>query len=71
MDQLTTIDEAGRGEFLTIIDKLPLAYNDVTAIWRRGEEEPGNGGLFSIFVSDLCKGWANACRYAVIMTRCA
>ena len=57
VDQLTTIDEAGRSEFLTIIDKLPLAYNDVTAIWRSLEKKnPGNGGLFSIFVSDLCKG---------------
>ena len=57
VDQLTTIDEAGRSEFLTIIDKLPLAYNDVTAIWRSVEKKnPGNGGLFSIFVSDLCKG---------------
>ena len=57
MDQLTTIDEAGRSEFLTIIDKLPLAYNDVAAIWRSVEKKnPGNGGLFSIFVSDLCKG---------------
>ena len=39
------VDEAGRGEFLTIIDKLPLAYNDVTAIWRTVEKKnPGNGG---------------------------
>ncbi|MBL67270.1 MAG: oxidoreductase [Verrucomicrobiales bacterium] len=57
VDQLTAIDEAARGEFLNIIDKLPLAYNDVTAIWRSVEKKnPGNGGIFSIFVSDLCKG---------------
>ena len=57
VDQLTNIDEAARNEFTSIIDKQPLAYNDVTAIWRSIEKKnPGNGGLFSIFVSDLCKG---------------
>ena len=57
VDQLTTIAEVARAEFMTIIDKLPLAYNDVSAIYRSVEKKnPGNGGLFSIFVSDLCKG---------------
>ncbi len=55
--QLTEIDVEARDEFLQIIDKLPLAYNDVTAIYRSVEKkDPGNGGIFSIFVSDLCKG---------------
>ncbi|MBI97257.1 MAG: oxidoreductase, partial [Verrucomicrobiales bacterium] len=57
VDQLTSIDAGARDEFITIINKLPLAYNDVTAIYRSVEKKtPGNGGLFSIFVSDLCKG---------------
>ncbi len=44
-------------EFTGIIDKLPLAYSDVPAIFRTVEtKNPGSGGLFSIFVSDLCKG---------------
>ena len=44
-------------EFTGIIDKLPLAYNNVPAIFRSLEKKtPGSGGLFSIFVSDLCKG---------------
>ncbi|HJO08850.1 MAG TPA: thiamine pyrophosphate-dependent enzyme, partial [Verrucomicrobiota bacterium] len=57
VDQLSTLSEAARGEFTHIIDQLPLAYNDVTAIFRSAEKKnPGNGGIFSIFVSDLCKG---------------
>ncbi|MDP6381217.1 MAG: 2-oxoacid:acceptor oxidoreductase family protein, partial [Phycisphaerae bacterium] len=57
VDQLTDISETARSEFTHIIDKQPLAYNDVTAIFRSVEKKnPGSGGLFSIFVSDLCKG---------------
>ncbi len=54
---LTAISEKGRAEFLNIIGKLPLAYTAVPAIFRSLEAKtPGAGGLFSIFVSDLCKG---------------
>ena len=54
---LMTISEKGRAEFIGIIAKLPLAYNNVPAIFRSIEAKtPGAGGLFSIFVSDLCKG---------------
>jgi len=57
VNQLTSISEQARCEFTNIIDQLPLAYNDVTAIFRSVEKKkPGNGGIFSIFVSDLCKG---------------
>jgi pyruvate-ferredoxin/flavodoxin oxidoreductase len=57
INQLTGISVTARDEFTRIIDQLPLAYNDVTAIFRSVEKKnPGNGGLFSIFVSDLCKG---------------
>jgi pyruvate-ferredoxin/flavodoxin oxidoreductase len=51
------LSEQSRAEFTGIIDKLPLSYSNVPAIFRTVESKsPGNGGLFSIFVSDLCKG---------------
>ena len=54
---LTTVSEQARAEFVNIIDKLPLSYSNVPAIFRSLEaKSPGAGGLFSIFVSDLCKG---------------
>jgi pyruvate-ferredoxin/flavodoxin oxidoreductase len=54
---LTTISAKAKAEFNGIIAKLPLAYNNVPAIFRSLESKtPGAGGLFSIFVSDLCKG---------------
>ena len=54
---LASVSEKGRGELITIIGKLPLAYSNVPAIFRSIEAKtPGAGGLFSIFVSDLCKG---------------
>ncbi|MCF7674044.1 MAG: 2-oxoacid:acceptor oxidoreductase family protein [Akkermansiaceae bacterium] len=54
---LTTISDQTKSEFTAIIDKLPLAYGSVPAIFRSLEaKSPGAGGLFSIFVSDLCKG---------------
>jgi pyruvate-ferredoxin/flavodoxin oxidoreductase len=57
VNALTTVSEKGRAEFVNIIGKLPLAYSNVPAIFRSIEAKtPGGGGLFSIFVSDLCKG---------------
>jgi pyruvate-ferredoxin/flavodoxin oxidoreductase len=54
---LASVSEKGKTELNTIIEKLPLAYNNVPAIFRSLEAKtPGAGGLFSIFVSDLCKG---------------
>ena len=54
---LTSISAEARTQFTTIIDQLPLAYSNVPAIFRSLETKtPGAGGLFSIFVSDLCKG---------------
>lgn len=54
---LTTISEPAKAEFTGIIEKLPIAYGNVPAIFRSLEAKtPGAGGLFSIFVSDLCKG---------------
>jgi pyruvate-ferredoxin/flavodoxin oxidoreductase len=57
IEALTAIDENAKAQFIGIISKLPLAYNLVPAIFRSIEKKaPGQGGLFSIFVSDLCKG---------------
>src|SRR6266481_5942551 len=57
IEALTTINDSTRSQFSGIIEKLPLAYNLVPAIFRSIEKKTaGQGGLFSIFVSDLCKG---------------
>ncbi len=54
---LATVSERGRAELTGIIAKLPMAYSNAPAIFRSVEAKtPGGGGLFSIFVSDLCKG---------------
>src|SRR5262249_7183709 len=46
-------------EFFDIIDKVPMAYQKANAIFATPEKKsPGGGGVFSIFVSDLCKGCA-------------
>ena len=51
------LSEEAKAEFTGIIDKLPLAYSNVPAIFRSLEKKnPGEGGLFQIYVSDLCKG---------------
>jgi pyruvate-ferredoxin/flavodoxin oxidoreductase len=50
---------AAKAEFYNIIDKVPMAYQKVNAIFSSPERKaPGTGGIFSIFVSDLCKGCA-------------
>ena len=51
--------EEAKGQFFDIIDQAPLAYSKVNAIFNGPEKKnPGAGGVFSIFVSDLCKGCA-------------
>ncbi len=57
LEALPTVSARARAEFQAIIDVLPMAYCNVAAIFRSPEKKsPGQGGLFSIFVSDLCKG---------------
>jgi pyruvate-ferredoxin/flavodoxin oxidoreductase len=57
LETLTHLLPATRAEFRSIIEQLPVAYGNVPAIFRNLEKKsPGTGGLFSIFVSDLCKG---------------
>ena len=51
-------DEAKR-QLFAIIDKVPMAFQKANAIFSTPERRsPGGGGIFSIFVSDLCKGCA-------------
>jgi pyruvate-ferredoxin/flavodoxin oxidoreductase len=51
--------EEAKRQFFAIIDKVPMAYQKVNAIFSTPERrKPGAGGIFSIFVSDLCKGCA-------------
>ncbi|MEE8384984.1 MAG: 2-oxoacid:acceptor oxidoreductase family protein, partial [Dehalococcoidia bacterium] len=50
---------AAKEELFTILDQVPVAYSKVKAIFAGPEKKnSGNGGVFSIFVSDLCKGCA-------------
>jgi pyruvate-ferredoxin/flavodoxin oxidoreductase len=44
-------------EIGVILEKLPIAFQNTKAIFSGKEnKEPGAGGIFSIFVNDLCKG---------------
>jgi pyruvate-ferredoxin/flavodoxin oxidoreductase len=48
-----------KAQFFSIVDQVPMAYQKVNAIFSSPERKtPGSGGIFSIFVSDLCKGCA-------------
>ncbi len=57
--QVEGLSAAAREQFLGILAKVPMAYQKVNAIFSSPERKsPGSGGIFSIFVSDLCKGCA-------------
>ena len=58
-NNLNGFSESAKNEFFHVIDKQPLAYSMTNAIFKSAERKnPGSGGIFSIFVSDLCKGCA-------------
>ncbi len=51
------ISEEAKSQFTAILDLVPVAYTKVPAVFKSIEKKnPGQGGVFSIFVSDLCKG---------------
>ncbi len=51
--------ETAKRDLFAIVDKIPMAYQKANAIFATPERKaPGSGGIFSIFVSDLCKGCA-------------
>ena len=59
MDSLEGLSKESKYGVLAILDKVPMAYQKVNAIFSSPERKsPGSGGIFSIFVSDLCKGCA-------------
>lgn len=54
-----TITKESIAEIDSILDTLPIAYKASKQIFlNREKKEAGSGGLFSIFVNDLCKGCA-------------
>ena len=58
-DGIEGFSAQSRQQFFDIVAKVPMAYQKVTAIFSSPERKsPGSGGIFSIFVSDLCKGCA-------------
>ncbi|MCB0494771.1 MAG: 2-oxoacid:acceptor oxidoreductase family protein [Cyclobacteriaceae bacterium] len=62
MDRLENLglvkkDSPAYSEMQEILTRLPIAFHNVKGIFSGKEKkEPGEGGIFSIFVSDLCKG---------------
>jgi pyruvate-ferredoxin/flavodoxin oxidoreductase len=58
-DTMDGFSAASKQQFFAILEKVPMAYQKVNAIFSSPERKaPGTGGIFSIFVSDLCKGCA-------------
>jgi len=58
-DSVDGFSAASKQQFFSILDKVPMAYQKVNAIFSSPERKAaGSGGIFSIFVSDLCKGCA-------------
>jgi pyruvate-ferredoxin/flavodoxin oxidoreductase len=59
VDTVDGFSAQSKQQFFDIIAKVPMAYQKVNAIFSSPERKsPGSGGVFSIFVSDLCKGCA-------------
>jgi len=57
--EVNGFSDQAKGELFAILDKVPMAYEKSKAIFGSLEKKsPGSGGIFSIFVSDLCKGCA-------------
>ncbi|MBK8597245.1 MAG: 2-oxoacid:acceptor oxidoreductase family protein [Holophagales bacterium] len=57
VDPIGVVSDESKAQLYAIVDTLPLAYSKVNAIFANPEKKtPGGGGIFSIFVSDLCKG---------------
>jgi pyruvate-ferredoxin/flavodoxin oxidoreductase len=58
-NEVNGFSAAAKQEFFAVLDKIPMAYQKANAIFSTPEKKtPGGGGIFSIFVSDLCKGCA-------------
>ncbi|HEX8712676.1 MAG TPA: 2-oxoacid:acceptor oxidoreductase family protein, partial [Terracidiphilus sp.] len=58
-DSVNGFSAQSKKQFFDIMEKVPMAYQKVNAIFSSPERKSaGSGGVFSIFVSDLCKGCA-------------
>ena len=56
-DAMGDFSTQSKKQFFAILEKVPMAYQKVNAIFSSPErKQVGSGGVFSIFVSDLCKG---------------
>jgi pyruvate-ferredoxin/flavodoxin oxidoreductase len=59
VESVNGFSSESKAQFFSIMEKVPMAYQKVNAIFSSPERKtPGAGGIFSIFVSDLCKGCA-------------
>ncbi len=57
IDLQGVVSGESREELSTVLNRVPVAYTKTNAIFAsREKKEAGSGGMFSIFVSDLCKG---------------
>src|SRR6516164_5836814 len=58
-DEFGGLAQEAKQQFFAILDKVPMAFQKTHAIFSTPERKhAGDGGIFSIFVSDLCKGCA-------------
>jgi pyruvate-ferredoxin/flavodoxin oxidoreductase len=57
IDGMESVTDRARADVYGIIDILPAAYTKANAVFATKEKkDPGSGGIFSIFINDLCKG---------------
>jgi pyruvate-ferredoxin/flavodoxin oxidoreductase len=53
------VSDQAKSELMRIVSVLPLAFQNTRSVFKNMEKkEEGAGGLFSIFINDLCKGCA-------------
>jgi len=58
-NEVDGFSDDAKQQFFAVLDKVPMAFQKTNAIFSTPERKnPGGGGIFSIFVSDLCKGCA-------------
>lgn len=57
-NEVNGFSATAKQQLFDVIAKIPMAYQKVNAIFATPEKKNAGGGVFSIFVSDLCKGCA-------------
>ena len=72
VSELEGISDQAKEEFCGIIDQLPMAYGDVTAIFRAVEKKsPGNGGSFPSSSQICARDAVSVFKSVEITTLCA